>query len=345
MSKDEGPYDFPKGSKAWQVVVGCDNTILCWKACWAKRTIARLAGSQNAKTAEAHAGLIRVLSPSAQAAGAPGLAWTGAVRINEAHLNDPLKWRKPAIIATGFHGDWGLLPEAEKDRMFAVMALCPQHRFFPLTKHNLGALVHYFRNGEWRDRISSVICDQRFIPREKFFRGMPSPAGVAEGVRKGWRNLEHVNFGVSVMEQADADAALPHMIKLALIGAKTHCWHEPAIGPVDWRGWEFLTWLVVGGQSAGQDLFDVQWARNAIEWGRASGVPVKIKQLGSNPVQICSCCGPSNRGFCRLYGTDLRHDGFNGHGLDGLLPMILKSRRGADPSEWPESLRVREMPE
>jgi protein gp37 len=269
------------------------------------------------------------------------LTWTGDVRINEAHLNDPLKWRKPAIIATGFHGDWGLLPEAEKDRMFAVMALCPQHRFFPLTKHNLGTLVHYFRNGEWRDRISSVICDQRFIPREQFFRGMPSPAGVAEGIRKGWRNLEHVNFGVSVMAQADADAALPHMIKLAQIGARTHCWHEPAIGPVDWRGWEFLTWLVVGGQSAGTEPFDVQWARNAIAWGRANGVPVKIKQLGSLPV-IAAC---TQNHFD--WGEDIRKGHvtrFSDYAPE-LWRINLKDHRGSNPSEWPEDLRVRQMPD
>ena len=72
-------YDF--ADRAWQVVVGCDNTIPCWKACWAKRTVARLAGAPNEKTAAAHSGLIRVLNPSAQDKAGTGLAWTGVVRI------------------------------------------------------------------------------------------------------------------------------------------------------------------------------------------------------------------------------------------------------------------------
>ena len=29
----------------------------------------------------------------------------------------------------------------------------------------------------------------------------------------------------------------------------------------------------------------------------------------------------------------------------GRAPLRLKHRKGADPSEWPEDLRVREMPE
>lgn len=282
MSTKQLHYDF--ADRAWQVVVGCDNTIPCWKACWAKRTVARLAGSPNALTAAAHAGLVRVLSAKAQAAGAPGLAWTGAVRINEAHLNDPLKWRKPAIIATGFHGDWGLLSVPDKDQMFDVMERCRHHQFFPLTKHHLSEHVDYLSNR--------------------------AP-------------LSNVNIGVSVMEQDDAAETLRKARWISEAGWKVHCWHEPAIGPVDWRGWEFLTWLVVGGQSAGTDEFNTQWAYDAIRWGRASLVPIKIKQLGSHPVSCENCPIDCQCGF---------HHGFN-------------DRRGSDPSEWPQGLRVREMPE
>ena len=266
-------------NKAWQVVTGCDNTISCWRACWAKRTVARLAGSPNAKTAEAHAGLVKIAGP------AEILAWTGTVRINEAHLNDPLRWRKPAIIATGFLGDWGLLSKHDKGRMFSVIRAAEIHSFFPLSKHNLPGIVEFLA-----------------------WFGGPLP---------------NVNIGVSVMTQADATAALPHIRAIAEMGWKTHCWHEPAIGPIDWRGWEFLTWLVVGGQSAGPDEFNTDWAYDAIRWGRASRVPVKIKQLGSRPISWENCPIDCQCGF---------HRGF-------------KDRRGADPEEWPAGLRVSEMPE
>ena len=284
MGKDL-EYDF--ADKAWQVVVGCDNTIPCWRACWAKRTVARLAGSPNAKTAAAHAGLVQMSGPTKEI-----LTWTGDVRINEAHLNDPLKWRDGAIVATGFHGDWGLLSAEDKRRMFSVMHTCqsarPGHRFFPLTKHNLSGIVEFVG---------------------------------------GMEPLPNVNIGVSVMTQADATATLPYIRRIAEMGWKTHCWHEPSIGPVDWRGWEFLTWLVVGGQSAGSEPFDLQWARNAIKWGWKNKVPVKIKQLGSHPVMAVSGVDPCHT---IAYPT---------------VPLKLKSRRGSDPSEWPEDLMVKEMPE
>ena len=281
VSKDQGPYDFPKGSKAWQVVLGCDNTIPCWKACWAKRTVARLAGAASEKTAAAHSGLVRIAGPADK----PVLAWTGAVRINEAHLLDPLKWRKSAVIATGFHGDWGLLDSAEKWRIFGVMASCPQHIFFPLTKHHVEETALWLR-----------------------------PVRV----------MEHVNLGVSVMEQSDADATRPHVQAIAEMGWKVHCWHEPAIGPIDWRGWEFLSWLVVGGQSGGDEGFDIQWARDAITWGAANHVPVKIKQIGSTANGMVQ-----PEGYDRPSRTEIK---------------IPNDRRGSNWDEWPADIRVRQMP-
>jgi protein gp37 len=260
--------------KAWHPVVGCDPHMPCAPRCWARKTEARTVECLRKDQPERAAFYQIALTPNLR-------QWSGKVLIDEAHLNDPLKWRKPAIIATGFHGDWGLLSLQDKLRMFHVMLRCPHHRFFPLTKHGLVKHVDF----------------------------------LALHTR-----LSNVNIGFSVMTQADATAALPHLRRIAEMGWKTHVWHEPAIGPVDWRGWEFLTWLVVGGQSAGTEPFNVQWAYDAITWGRENQVPIKIKQLGSHPV------------------------GWNFPNLPDSDVAPLKDRRGADPSDWPEDLRVRQMP-
>ena len=62
--------------------------------------------------------------------------WTGNVRFDEAELLKPLRWKRARRIfvcstADLFHekveDDW-------IDRVFAVMALCPQHTFQVLTK-------------------------------------------------------------------------------------------------------------------------------------------------------------------------------------------------------------------
>lgn len=93
-----------------------------------------------------------------------------------------------------------------------------------------------------------------------------------------------------------------------------------------------IDWLILGGESGpGARPFDLAWARSVIEQGRAAGVPVFVKQLGARPV----------------YAVDNRA----GDGLDvavlgrtSLLTFKLRDRKGGDPDEWPEDLRVREFP-
>src|SRR3954469_1920793 len=62
--------------------------------------------------------------------------WTGKVALMEDRLTEPMHWRKPARIfacsmSDLFHEN---LPDEAIDKVFAVMALCPQHTFQVLTK-------------------------------------------------------------------------------------------------------------------------------------------------------------------------------------------------------------------
>lgn len=87
---------------------------------------------------------------------------------------------------------------------------------------------------------------------------------------------------------------------------------------VAWRS--LISWVIVGGESGpGARRFDVDWARDIVRQCREARVPCFVEQLGSNPhVQ------PP---FCR-----------------GWVPLNLKDRKGADPSEWPEGDWPREFP-
>jgi len=86
-----------------------------------------------------------------------------------------------------------------------------------------------------------------------------------------------------------------------------------------------IHWVIVGGES-GADArpFDIQWPRDIIAQCRSAGVPCFVKQVGSKPVNPTGGCAIDCQ--CGL------HHGF-------------KSKKGGDPDEWPEDLRVREMPE
>lgn len=64
----------------------------------------------------------------------------------------------------------------------------------------------------------------------------------------------------------------------------------------------------------------IEWVRSVVRQCDAAGVPCFVKQLGSQPVtQTADMHGPN--------------------------PLPLRDRKGGDPAEWPQDLRVREFPE
>ena len=88
---------------------------------------------------------------------------------------------------------------------------------------------------------------------------------------------------------------------------------EPLLEAVDLdlRG---FGWAIVGGESGPLSRpFDLAWARGLREQCHLASIPFFAKQLGSNPIE-------------------------NGQ------PLVLKDGHGGDWSEWPEDLRVREVP-
>ena len=77
----------------------------------------------------------------------------------------------------------------------------------------------------------------------------------------------------------------------------------------------------VGESGPGARPFNLAWAESILEQCRASSVPCFIKQMGSHAKTDSPFYFKGQRG--RLY---------------------FKDRKGGDPAEWPEHLRVREFP-
>ena len=141
----------------------------------------------------------------------------------------------------------------------------------------------------------------------------------------------NVWLGASVVNQEEADRDIPKL--LATPAAKRFVSYEPALGPVDFAPWlgdspvvagieddiggRGLDWLIIGGESsqggAKARPFDLAWARSTVAQCKAAGVPVFVKQLGSNPIGI-----PATAYLC--------------------------DRAGADPAEWPADLQIQEFP-
>lgn len=320
--------------KTWNPIRGCTRVSAGCVHCYAERQAARFAGP-----GQPYEGLVRI---SEKADGRREPRWTGAIRFVPEKLAEPLSWRKPARVFVNSMSD--LFHEGVSDEqiaaIFGVMAACPQHTFQVLTK----------RPERMREWFEWIRCSPVSLGGPTVNAGRGAKWWAREYVdaidvcARPWVwPLPNVWLGVSVEDQRTADERIP-----LLLDTPAAVWwvsYEPALGPVDFRehlsgdsvghetggpqGWVSgpgLDWIVIGGESGpGARPFDLAWARSTIEQARAAGVPVFVKQLGARPMER----------------VDERH----------AMPPVthktvtLRDRKGGDPSEWPEDLRVREWRE
>jgi hypothetical protein len=71
------------------------------------------------------------------------------------------------------------------------------------------------------------------------------------------------------------------MERIAAAGWKTFVSYEPALGPVDWTGWEFLKQLISGGESGHKARpSHPDWHRGARDFADKHGIAYLFKQHG-----------------------------------------------------------------
>ena len=99
-----------------------------------------------------------------------------------------------------------------------------------------------------------------------------------------------------------------------------------------------LDLVIVGGESGpGARPCDVAWIRSIVEQCEEAIVPVFVKQLGAKPI------ARDRWDMTEEQFLDLDAAGWTEH--DGATALRLRDRKGGDPAEWPEDLRVRQFPE
>jgi protein gp37 len=215
-----------------------------------------------------------------------GMVWTGETRFNEKVLLDPLRWKRPRRIFVCAHGDLfhDKVPDEWIDRVFAVMALAPQHEFQVLTKRSA-------RMRAYMNRACGRIADAVMALRREL--GIKSAVAPLPHITPGaeWWPLSNVWLGVSVEDQARADARIPDL--LATPAAVRWISAEPLLGPVDLKdfllchasaptvaGWSKY-WVVAGGESGpGARPMHPDWARSLRDQCAAAGVAFLFKQWG-----------------------------------------------------------------
>lgn len=268
--------------RTWNPIVGCSIVSPGCTNCYAMRMAARLEAI----------GLLhyRGLTQPSKA----GPVWSGNMALaSESTLLEPMRRKKPTTWFVNSMGD--LFHESVTDdwidRVFAVMAMSPQHTFQVLTKRS-SRMLDYCNDKTTPHRVAKVMdafSGEHTIP-------WPLP--------NCWK-------GVSAERQLEADDRIPDL--LATPAAVRFVSAEPLLGPIDFTSmvvdrdtridvlqsytasqtatpgiWDHapndgprLDWVIVGGESGpGARPMQPEWARSIRDQCTAAGVPFFFKQWG-----------------------------------------------------------------
>lgn len=242
----------------------------------------------------------------------PGHLARGDVSIflDEKMLLAPLRWKKPRRIfvcsMTDLFADF--VTDEMIDRVFAVMALCPQHSFQVLTKR-----PERMRAWLTAARAHPVALEALDVTLHAMAANPKSQVGkrcIIQGDIAHLRvwPLPNVWLGVSVEDQESADTRIPHLLAtpakvrflsaeplLGLVDLSSHLWGRPktcwdCTKDVDCGcGYETrsslgepaLHWVICGGESGpGARPMHPDWARGLRDQCAAAGVAFHFKQWG-----------------------------------------------------------------
>lgn len=162
------------------------------------------------------------------------------------------------------------------------------------------------------------------------------------------RSRKNIWLGTSVSDQATADKAIPELLKCRDLAPVLFLSIEPLLGPVNLARFfahsihcrkchpggsackcSQIDWVIVGGESGPNSRpCNVEWIRSIVSQCKAAGVPCFVKQLGANPTWS-------------TMPMQIAVDEFKDFPEWGELD----DKKGGDPAEWPEDLRVREFPQ
>ncbi len=339
---------------SWNPTRGCSRVSEGCRNCYAEKVAHRFNGP-----GLPYEGLTR------------GGKWTGEVRLVPEKLADPLRWRLPRRVFVDSMSDLfhPSIPDDYIAAVFGVMAAAPRHTFQVLTKRPDRALEWFTRMALGAVGVQGIHgadadpwteCHWQALLRDDDRETIHCKSGAEEG--RPWP-LPNVWLGVSVEDQATADARIPLLLQCE---AAVH-WvsYEPGLGPVRFRGGCDYNWLdpvhtgtgpkpaalgfvVVGGESGPNARpCDVAWIRSTVQQCETASVACHVKQLGANVIDRNDAGWEGQEPWHwpdigRRVEEDLdgTRDGYQG----APIRVRLEHPKGGNPLEWPQDLRVREWP-
>ncbi|WP_437109854.1 DUF5131 family protein [Streptomyces scopuliridis] len=298
-------------TSVWNPTTGCDRVSPGCDNCYALTMAKRLKGMGQAKY---------------QTDGDPRTSGPGfGLTMHPDVIREPLRWKKPRRVFVNSMSD--LFHTSVTDefiaRVWAVMALTPQHTYQILTKRHA--------------RMQSLLNRPTFADMIRTEMTHEFGAYTALARNGSWKlPLRNVHLGVSVEDQKRADLRIPALLDTPAAVRFLSC--EPLLGPVDLklairtmgseRGHGLtasyvhaggccdnrlhgIDWVIVGGESGrGARPLNESWVSKLVADATNAGTAVFVKQLGSV--------------WARQNGAS--------------------DSKGGKPADWPEALRVREHP-
>ena len=338
----------------WNPVTGCSKVSPGCTSCYAETMSHRL--SNNPKYA---------LATKADG------TWSGVVSCHPEALDQPVQWKKPRRIfvcsmSDLFHSQvpWDFIVE-----VFNTMAATYWHTYQVLTKRP-GRMAHFAEHiwpkqanqahrttrplawggtweATWPSNVWAVTAveSQKYAPRLDCLLRVPAKVRFisAEPLLgpldlRRWLNCRFDHCNEEIYDCTGCDG----------LGPRPHGECGAVVTP------PVLSWVIVGGESGhGARPMDLAWARGLVGQCQAAGVACFVKQLGSEPMSglgdqdlyeelIELAQTPGGVRLSDQHGSTFRRD-TDGRRLGHYLKF--HDPKGGNPSEWPNKLRVREMPQ
>lgn len=304
----------------------------------------------------------------------------GEVKFHQERLSQPFSWKKPRMVFVNSMGDLfhDAISDKELDRIFAVMALNPQHRFLVLTKRPermveycskfLDFHAHLGCAGEWARSMAHSACNHEFWPYAAAEEAEGETDFVYEELLSAMDGgyLSNVWLGVTVENQLAAEERIPQLLQTPAAKRFISC--EPLLEPIDLSRWLHLLACpkhpdeVKAGwghlECDCQDFFSASrrmGIATSFDWvivGGESGGNARICNLSWIQAIVSQCRTAKIPCFVKQIGSNPFGVIYGDHWILGKRQHApyqerwsrIEDAKGADMNEWPKDMQVREWP-